>query len=203
MRLRTLVVLAALPAAAGAQRPEAAPRRPQRPRYTQTLAVNALALPFGLFSAEYERAIGAGFGVGVGGSYLDGALVSRDDDYDGRSGDSRAAWLEGKALYYPGEEAPRGFAIGLTLGYIHVRDESVEAVFRDPTASVIVRQTGTTSDAAATLGVLLDYNWLLGRRRRFLVGTGIGARRVLKQVGRRSDLEQVYPDGRFVVGFAF
>ena len=59
------------------------------------------------------------------------------------------------------------------------------------------------SEGAPTLGVLLDYNWLIGARRRFLVGTGIGARRVLKDVASDSPLSQVYPDGRLQIGLAF
>ena len=59
------------------------------------------------------------------------------------------------------------------------------------------------TESAPTLGVVLDHNWLLGRRRRFLVGTGIGARRVLTDVRSGSPLLRVDPDGRLVLGYAF
>ena len=186
-----------IPAAAAAQ---AADARSAASGYTQTFAINPIALPFGLFSAEYERVAGSGFTVGVGGSYFDGAALDDEDDGDD---DARSAWFEGKVLYYPNEVAFRGFSAGLTLGYVNERRSVYDGVVYGPTGEITTRPEGSVSEGAATLGVLLDYNWLLGRRRRFVVGTGIGARRVLKDVEPGSPLSQVYPDGRLVLGLAF
>jgi hypothetical protein len=49
----------------------------------------------------------------------------------------------------------------------------------------------------------VSYDWLLGRQEKFRVGIGAGAKRVLRDVNDGSPLEQVYPDGRFVIGVAF
>lgn len=197
MRRCLLALLVLVPAVATAQ---SEPRPPAVP-YTQTFAINPLALPFGLLSAEYERAVGAGFTVGVGGSYFDGAALD-NDEYDGDD-DARSAWFEGKLLYYPNEIAFRGFSAGLTLGYVNERRTAYDRVVYAPNGVPVTAPEGSVSEGAATLGVLLDYNWLLGRRKRFVVGTGIGARRVLKDVEPGSPLSQVYPDGRLVLGIAF
>ena len=39
---------------------------------------------------------------------------------------------------------------------------------------------------APTLGIILDYNWLLGRSEHFLIGTGVGAKRVLASETERA-----------------
>jgi len=165
---------AALPCAA-----QQAPLTPTQP-YHQTFALNPIALPFGTFSADYERALSPAFTLGVGGTYA---------DFD----DNRERWFDVKALYWPNEEALKGFAVGLTAGYHSSTDLQA-----DPNQSGFQRE-----DGGATLGVIVDYNWLLGKRNRFLVGLGIGAKRVLKNVDENSALEQVLPSGRMSIGIAF
>jgi hypothetical protein len=159
--------------------PQSTPLTPGQP-YRQTIAVNAVALPFGMYSADFERALSSGITLGIGGSYVDW-IDSPDHD----------AWFDVKALYYPGEEALKGFAVGITAGY-HEASEDVD-LFGAP-----LRQ-----DGAPTLGVVMDYNWLLGKKHRFLVGLGIGAKRVLKDLDDDSALTPVLPSGRFSIGLAF
>lgn len=189
--LLSLVIAGAVPSAARAQTPP--PPVVRATPYTQTVSINPLGLPFGIYSAEYEVAVpgGGGLAVGVGGTYASDFF--EDDEGDGGDG-SRDVWFEGKVLYYPSEVALRGFSTGLTLGYHNARNDGGDLF--SPGGEV-------RSEGAPTIGVLLDYNWLLGPRRRFLVGTGIGARRVMKQVDAGSPLEQVYPDGRLQIGLAF
>ncbi|MGZ8493081.1 MAG: hypothetical protein ACXWZS_12845 [Gemmatirosa sp.] len=153
--------------------------------WRQAIAVNALALPFGLFSAEYEVALATpGFTLGLGGSWL-------------TTGDERESWVEGKALYYPGERVFRGFSVGLTAGVHSARNDN--GVICDFGCVRTPRRTQT----APTAGVLVNYDWLLGRQQRFRVGLGVGAKRVLRDVESEDPLMQVYPDGRFVIGVAF
>jgi hypothetical protein len=58
-----------------------------------------------------------------------------------------------------------------------------------------------------TFGAVLDYSWLLGRRERFYVGTGIGAKRVfgLDDDAGTPDEEYpvVLPSFRLQTGFVF
>jgi hypothetical protein len=159
--------------------------------WRQAIAVNALAIPFGLFSGEYEIALPSpGFSVGIGGSWL-------------TTGDDRNSWVEAKAHYYPGERPFRGFAVGLTAGVHSARNQGNEScvnIFEPCNDAVRPFRTET----APTLGVIVNYDWLIGRQERFRIGLGLGAKRILRDVGPNNGvLEQVYPDGRFVLGVAF
>jgi hypothetical protein len=186
-RLVVTALLAAAPLTAVPQAARAQSGAASQP-YAQTISINPLGLPFGIFSAEYERVVSGGLTVGVGGTYASGFY--EDDDEE----DARDAWVEGKLLYYPNETPLRGFSVGLTLGYHNARNDG----------SSLFGPGGTVrSEGAPTVGVLLDYNWLIGPRKRFLIGTGIGARRVLKNVDSNSPLSQVYPDGRLQIGIAY
>jgi hypothetical protein len=150
----------------------------------QSVAINPLAIPFGVFSAEYEVALPTpGFTFGVGGTYF-----SDDDDRD--------SWVEAKALYYPNERTFRSFSVGLTAGVHSARRNTGSCDFLGCSAE-------PRSQTAPTLGVLVSYDWLLGRQERFRVGLGAGAKRILKDVGGNDPLEQVWPDGRFVIGFVW
>lgn len=185
--LAATLALSLLTATAGAQATEPAPAAP--PAYQQVVSINPILLPFGWLSAEYERAVSPGFTIGVGGAYVSDAVID-DEEGDGE----RETWVQARFRYFPNERAPRGFSIGLTAGYHSARGRG--DVF-DSTAPV-------TTEGAPTLGVVLDYDWLLGRRRRFAIGTGLGFKRVLKDVDSNvSPLVQVYPDGRLQVGIAF
>jgi hypothetical protein len=56
-----------------------------------------------------------------------------------------------------------------------------------------------------TIGLLVDYNWMLGTRHRFVVGSGLGAKRNLASSDARSavGLDRAFVTARFVVGLAF
>ena len=181
-----VLALAALPLApAAGQAPVGTPSPRPADGYTQAFAANILAFPFGLFSAEYEHAlVWTGFSFGIGGSIL-------------AEGDSRDNWASAKLLYYPNERTFRGFSVGLTAGVHSARDTEDTCTFEGCTTANGERQT------APTLGVIVNYDWLLGRAERFRVGAGVGAKRVLKNVDSEDALLQIYPDGRFVVGIAF
>ena len=171
-----LVGAAATPAAA-----QIAPLTPGQP-YHQTIAINAVGLPFGLFSGDVERAVSPAMTISLGGT----AVNWGDGEW--------AHWVDLKGLYYPGEEALKGFAVGMTLGYHAEQDNG----------PLFGSYDEKRKDSGATLGVVLDYNWLLGKRQRFLVGLGVGAKRVLKNVDEdNSPLTQVLPSGRFSIGLAF
>jgi hypothetical protein len=147
------------------------------------VSVNPIGIVGGIFSAEYEVALPTpGFTVAGGGTIIsDAFLVDRNQ-----------RWLSGRVMYYPQEVSLRGFAVGATLGFHSAsrgKDDNVERVKR--------RDTG------ATLGIMGQYNYLAGRQQRLLFGGGVGVKRVLKDVDRTSPLQQVYPDGRLLIGFAF
>jgi hypothetical protein len=183
--LATAAVTAALSTSAvsAAAQAASAPPTPLLPQ--QSIAINPLAIPFGVFSAEYEAALPSpGFTFGVGGTYYS-------------SGSDRDAWAEAKGMYYPGEIPFRGFSVGLTAGVHSSRGNTSDCSF------ITGCQTGRKTQTAPTLGVLVSYDWLIGRQERFRVGLGAGAKRILKNVKSGDPLPQVFPDGRFVIGLVF
>ena len=102
-----------------------------------------------------------------------------------------------RALAAEGAEVVlNGFSLGLSVGRTH---------FSTVTDVPISGAEERTTLDFPTIGVLVDYNWMLGARRRFLVGTGLGAKRVLVSSERRDrvGLDPAYMTGRFVVGLAF
>jgi len=199
----TALTLVCAAASASAQLPA--------PTFRQTLGTNLLAIPFGVFSVDHEHAVGTGgFAVGLGALHTAVGDGNDDDDF-------RVTWAQAKLKYYPGETTLRGVAVGITAGVVQDRDNEYVYALYDPMNPTSTPPTRVRrKDTAATIGVVVDYNWLLGREERFLFGIGVGAKRVLKDVGNdnvifpgggysgdRSPLQQVYPDGRFTVGFAF
>jgi len=174
-------------ASAAAQTFPPAPVQPPAPPpaqlpWLQTISINPLGIIGGIFSAEYEVALPEpGFSVAAGGSVVSDALVYNRNQ----------RWISGRVMYYPQEVSLRGLAVGLTLGVHSAARRGGDAT------DVRGRDTG------ATLGLMGTYNWLIGRQQRLVIGTGAGLKRVLKDVRADSPLEQVYPDGRVLIGFAF
>jgi hypothetical protein len=170
-----LLVLAA--AALGAQATNPAP--PQRiPIPTRTyVALNPAGVVADVGTVEIESAIAQGVTMGGVASYI---------DIDHR----RSTTAEFKIRYYPREIVLRGFAIGGTVGYTRFSN-----IVKD------VRQ----EMSAPTLGIVLDHNWVYGREGHFVVGTGVGAKRVLAPSADRdrADVDRAVVTGRLVLGFAF
>ena len=177
-----LLALAAAPAAAQTGLPPAPQPPPPQLPWLQTVSINPAGIIGGIFSAEYEVALPApGFTAAAGGTIIsDAFLVDRNQ-----------RWISGRVMYYPEEVSLRGFAVGASLG-LHGASRA------DDDAATVRRR-----DSGVTLGLLGSYNWLVGRQQRLVFGGGVGLKRVLKDVKGDSPLQQVYPDGRLLIGFAF
>ncbi|HEV2147465.1 MAG TPA: hypothetical protein VGR37_08680 [Longimicrobiaceae bacterium] len=166
--------LVALGSASSAAAQEAPP-----PQYRNVLSANPLGLLFEYYNAEYERILTPSTTFGLAGSYI--TLFDEADYFS----------LDGKYRYYPQAQAFAGFAIGGTLGYAQVSENDV------------LGNVGSESVSAFSLGVEIDYNWLVGSSRRFYIGTGIGAKRLFGG-DVDSDTPVVLPTIRLVnIGFAF
>lgn len=156
--------------------------------YRAFVGINPLGIPFDIGALEVE-------GVMLPGVTIAGALSysAIDDDDDGGS-DPRFFSGDVKVRYYPGEVALKGFGVGIGLGFTKYSE---------------LRTDGTVSQreelTAPTISVLADYNFLLGARQRFVVGTGIGAKRLLasEEDRERAGAPRAYPFVRFVLGLAF
>jgi hypothetical protein len=181
-------------AAAAAALLSAAPARAQSDTlvaspHRQVISANPLGLLFGYINGEYERAISSTSTVGVAGAYF-----SPDND--------ALATIEAKFRYYPQARPLAGFSIGGSLGYGQVTDE---ADFDEFIVDSRAQQDDAETSSAFIVGIELNYNWLVGRDRRFFIGTGIGARRLIgSDVENESDLPVVIPSIRLVnIGFTF
>ena len=149
--------------------------------YTTYIGINPMGIPFDVGSVELES--GVAQGITIGGL---ASITAVDND--------RYVSFDFKTRYYPSEVVLRGFSLGLSVGSLRY------STTRD-SANLTTREILT----APTIGVLTDYNWMLGTSHRFLVGTGVGAKRILaaKSDRNRVGLDQAYLTARFVVGLAF
>ena len=171
-----LLAIAGLAAVAAAVPARAHAQRVPIPTRTM-IGFNPLGLPADIGTVEIENAVAQGITVGAAGSYID---VS----------DTRFTTLEFKLRYYPGDVVLRGLSVGATGGYTRF--------------SNIVNNDRQTL-AAPTVGLLVDYNWLLGRSQHFLIGTGVGTKRVLasKEDRDRANVDRAVFTARLIVGIAF
>jgi hypothetical protein len=160
-RSRRLAATVLLSLVAGVVATSAAPLQAQAPREGRTLiSINPLGLPFKYVSAELEQKISGIVTLGGSVSYLD----VDDESY---------ASFEAKLRVYPNEEAFKGFSIGLAAGVSRL--SGIESCDTFDCAS--------GSRTGPSIAVLADYNWLLGKSKRVLVGTGVGAKRIFAAPG--------------------
>jgi hypothetical protein len=157
------------------------------PRYHSIFSINPLGIPFEIASIELESAFLPGVTLGGALNY-----VSPQDDPRFITGDV-------KARYYPGEVALDGFSIGMAAGFVQYSNR----VWVQEVGEVGVERREKLT--APSLSVLVDYNFLLGAQRRFAIGAGVGAKRILssREQRERVDIPRAYPFARFVVGLAF
>jgi hypothetical protein len=182
--LVAFVALAALPAAARAQAGAVQARPPQ------ILSVNPFGLVFNYFYAEYERAFTPNSSGAISGSYSDLADDLRFVSFDLRY------------RLYPSENAPEGFSVAATVGFSRVTDTGVRC--SDGTEGGCEPGEVHPIGNALTTGIQLDYTWLLGSRKGFAIGVGLGAKR-LRYTGDEpgDDPPKTVPTARFTIGRAF
>jgi hypothetical protein len=176
LRVRRIAVAVGIVVAASSARAQSPARIPIP--YRTYVAVNPLGIPFDIASIEVESGVAQGVTVGGQASYT--AIVH-----------DRYSTFDAKVRYYPSEVVLRGFSLGVSVGHTHftTRDNDVARQSLD----------------FGTVGLLLDYNWMLGAQHRFIVGTGIGAKRVLANSDDRdaAGVSRAFMTARFVVGLAF
>ena len=155
--------------------------------YPQRASINLLGIPFGYVSGEYE------------------AFTTEEISLGGAAGidtDSES-WLEAKVRYYPSAAGPRGIAVGLSAGLARQR------AYTNDDCDFVCTDAEGPLDGGFTLGAFVDYSWLVGRRERFYIGTGVGAKRVFgledgtSDDGFIEDYRKVLPILRFQTGLVF
>lgn len=149
------------------------------------------ANPFGLlldfYNVEVERALSEVSSISLAGER------STVDENDVTAVDVRYR-------YYPQGRVFSGLALGASLGYGRFSEQYEDETFYP--GSELDHQEDRRM-TGPTLGLELDYSWLVGRDRRLYVGLGIGARRLLSGGNDNGDPTLV-PGGRyFAVGYTF
>jgi hypothetical protein len=175
MRNRVLVLAAALMPFAAASAQEAAAPH-------NVISIQPINAVLTAYSAEYERQTGKAVTVGVGGTYFNAG--DGIDEVTYKSGDV-------KLRYYPNGAALTGFSFGGSAGFSGVSGKD----FNGAEASV----------SGPSLGVLLEYQWLMGVKRNFSVALGAGAKAVFVKDNEITSDSFVtrYPTVRISVGYAF
>lgn len=145
------------------------------------IAVNPVGVVGNVGTVELESGIVQGVTLGGVASYI-------DIDHD------RYTTFDFKVRYYPAEVVLRDWSIGATVGgtrFSKLVDTDLGKVRESVTAP--------------TLGLIVDKNWLTGRGEHFLIGTGVGAKRVLasKDDRDRVNINQAIFTARLVLGYAF
>jgi uncharacterized protein DUF3575 len=147
------------------------------------ISIQPINAVFEVYSAEFEHQVASAASLAVGGTYWNPG--DEFDDLTYTSGDL-------KLRYYPNGTALMGFSFGASVGYTKVTETNTS----DGTEQ---------STSGPTFGVLLEYQWLLGKTRNFAVALGVGAKALMVKEEDISsgDFTARYPTARVSVGFAF
>lgn len=135
-----------------------------------------------IYAGEAEMALSRSATLGVGATYFNPDVTDGDVTY--LSSDL-------KLRYYADGRPFQGFSFGGSVGITR--------------ATAIDNVSGDKSSASGpSIGVMLDYNWLLGAQKAFYISTGLGAKTLFisnKEVADKATLH--YPTMRLSVGWAF
>ena len=146
------------------------------------LSIQPIDAMLTVYAGEAEIAMSRSVTLGVGGTYWGPDIT--DGDFRYLSGDL-------KFRYYPDAKPFQGFSFGGSVGVTQIKGT-------DNTSQ------SSASASGPSIGVMLDYNWLVGASRSFYVGLGAGAKRVFISDKDVSDNATVmYPTVRISVGWAF
>lgn len=174
--IAAMAAMSLVSSAAYGQAPPPSPSLVPIPTRTY-IGFNPLGLPADIGTAELETAVAPGMTLGGVASYID-------------ADDRRFTTFDFNARYYPAGIVLRGASVGASAGYTRF-------------SNVV---NGTRQELSApTLGILVDYNWMYGRDQHFLIGSGIGAKRVLASGTDRdrANVDRAVFTVRLIVGFAF
>lgn len=142
------------------------------------ISIQPLNAIFEVYSGEFERAAGKAATWGLGGTY---SSIETDFEYS-------SAELKGR--YYPAGIALQGFSVGGAVGFTRIKSSNFD---------------GTEDSAGGpSIGVLIEYQWLMGTKKNFSLVLGVGAKSVNVDEDQFTNSVTVrYPTGRLSVGIAF
>ncbi len=159
---------------------------------SRILSINPFILLFGYFSGEYEKRVSSTLSVAVAGSY-----IKFDSD--------RYTNLDVKARLYPNELAMRGFGLAASLGATAIRSHSTDCVFAAPSPNEPTCTTKGRTFSSPAVAIELQYQWLLGSRKRTAVTFGGGLKRFLGSSEKfdQASVSRFLPTGRVSIGYAY
>ncbi len=175
--------VASISAPAFAQQPNRVVTVPDGPSHVIT--ANPFFLLAGWIAAEYEQRINPSLSLGGGFSHTEFS----DDKYTD---------FDFKARLYPSEHALRGLSIGLSVGVSSIRILTDNCSGFNGCGDPIKKTVSSPS-----VGVELNYQWLLGSRRRTAIAVGFGGKRFLASDETLKGADRVIPTYRLGIGYAF
>lgn len=144
-------------------------------------SIQPLSAMFRVYSVEYERAASKAVTWGLGTTLFRVGDSGSDVNYTS---------AEFKLRYYPAEVALQGFSFGGAVGLSSVNGTNDSG--------------GDETVTAPSLGVLLEYQWLMGATKNFALTLGVGAKALsIKDNFSSNDFVARYPTARVSVGYAF
>lgn len=149
------------------------------------LTVNPIGILLDYYSLELEHALS------------DVVSVSAAGEHSGVS-DTEITAVDFRLRYYPQAKMFSGLALGASLGYGTFNGEE-EYSYEGGQEFI------TDNDLTGpTVGLEVNYNYLVGRDRRLFVGLGFGLRRLLSGGNDSDDTPDIVPGGRyFAIGYTF
>lgn len=176
--IAAVMAVPALNAQADTQPPPPAPVRlsfeqPAGARaHTGIATINPFAVIFGGFNGDVEVNIGTGTTGALSATWFSEEFNYTSVDFTFR--------------YYPGEINPKGFSVGMSLGYLSIEND-----------------WGFDKGKGPAVGFIGGYNWLLGRSKRLAIATGLGAKRLLADGDKYPDAPEASLTGRLGIGLSF
>ena len=142
--------------------------------------INPFSVILGAFNGDVELNVGTGTTAALSATY------GTDDDLLDYSS------VDFTFRYYPGELSPKGFSVGMSLGYIHLNKGEDES-----------GQPNEDETKGPAIGFIGGYTWLLGRSERLAIATGIGLKRIFAEKNEFGKREEVTGTGRLGIGMTF
>ncbi len=157
------------------------------------VSINPFLLLFGYFSGEYEQRVRPTLSFAVAGSYV-------------KFGSDRYSNIDLKARLYPNEVALRGFGFAASAGVSAIRTYEADCYLYDPSIGASAPCTNRNKTfSSPSVAFELQYQWLLGSRRRTAITLGGGLKRFLGSNGEFSlaGVSRFLPTFRSTIGYAF
>lgn len=92
--------------------------------------------------------------------------------------------VDAKVRFHFDRDAPRGLAVGVAAGFTHLEE-------------------GSLGETGPSLALFADYNWIVPRWQRLMIGTGAGLKHLPGIDKDFRDLNTTYPTVRVMLGLRF